>query len=225
MKLQNADTAVHALVYYPLPEQMGAIKQVQPLVWAHGGPMTCISYDYNPLFNYLASLGYVVIVPNFRGSTGFGVEFMDAVLRDGCGVEDVSDCFAAAEFLAQMNKGVQAKQIMEAFWLANEGLPSFQAPLPDGMELAYDLQRGVGVAGHSWGGYLAFMCLCCPPAETEFRFSCGVASAGITDWFIQQRYTEVRYYGEHYTALHLPVADCCWLFDRLHDHGRMGLRG
>ena len=46
--------------------------------------MTVMSFDYNPLLAWLANLGYVVCVPNFRGSTGFGVDHMDAVLGDGC---------------------------------------------------------------------------------------------------------------------------------------------
>ena len=27
-----------------------------------------------------------------------------------------------------------------------------------------------------------------------YSFSCGIAMAGIADWFVQQRHTEVRYY-------------------------------
>ena len=47
----------------------------------------------------LASLGYFVCIPNFTGSTGFGIPLMDAVLGDGCGVADLADCVACARFL------------------------------------------------------------------------------------------------------------------------------
>jgi dipeptidyl aminopeptidase/acylaminoacyl peptidase len=53
-----------------------------------------------------------------------------------------------------------------------------------------DLTRGLGIGGHSWGGYLALMAVIHAPDD----FSCAVAGAAITDWFIQQAQTEVRYY-------------------------------
>ena len=53
-----------------------------------------------------------------------------------------------------------------------------------------DTTRGVGIGGHSWGGYLTLR------AITEFPegFSCAVAGAAISDWLIQQAETEVRSY-------------------------------
>jgi len=149
----------HALLYRPSGE--AAPPQGHPaLVWAHGGPMTAFGFDYNPIAAWLASLGYVVCVPNFVGSTGFGVAHMDGVLGDGCGVADLDDCVACAEHLRSL----------------------------DGV----DARRGVGIAGHSWGGYLALRAMTAPRAKGAF--SCGVACAGIADWFCQQRHTEVRYY-------------------------------
>lgn len=53
-----------------------------------------------------------------------------------------------------------------------------------------DATRGVGVGGHSWGGYLALMAAVRAPGD----FSCVVASAAISDWHVQQGSTEVRYY-------------------------------
>eukprot|EP00908_Phaeocystis_cordata_P003267 Transcript_13559.p1 GENE.Transcript_13559~~Transcript_13559.p1 ORF type:complete len:767 (+),score=240.76 Transcript_13559:97-2397(+) len=146
----------HALLFRPPPS-----KAAQPaLVWAHGGPMAAFSFDFNPMPAWLASLGYVVCVPNFAGSTGFGLDVMDEVFGEGCGVADLADCVAAAEFLRGL-----------------EGV---------------DVSRGVGIAGHSWGGYLALRALTAPAAKGAF--ACGVACAGIADWFCQQKGTEVRYY-------------------------------
>ena len=53
-----------------------------------------------------------------------------------------------------------------------------------------DLTRGVGVGGRSWGGYLTLMAATQVPED----FSCAVAGAAISSWFIQQAQTEVRYY-------------------------------
>jgi dipeptidyl aminopeptidase/acylaminoacyl peptidase len=102
-----------------------------------------------------------------------------SVLNQGCGRVDLADCFAAARMLQEDIdfRGVQGR---------------------------LDTTRGVGIAGHSWGGYLALMCMTHPfgppvsPADQSgspaLTFTCGVASAGIADWFVQQRETEVRYY-------------------------------
>lgn len=57
--------------------------------------------------------------------------------------------------------------------------------------LAYvNLERGVGVGGQSWGGYLTLRAI----TEAPDLFSCAVADAAISDWSIQQAETEVRYY-------------------------------
>ena len=146
----------HALLYRPAPSDTPA----PAIVWAHGGPMAAFSFDYNPIASWLASLGYVVLVPNFAGSVGFGIAHMDKVLGEGCGVVDLEDCVACAQF---------AKTL-------------------DGV----DTRRGVAIAGHSWGGFLTLRALTTPGALEAF--SCGIATAGIADWYTQQRHTEVRYY-------------------------------
>lgn len=151
----------HALLYRPPDEPSDDAPQGHPaLVWAHGGPMTAFGFDFNPIASWLASLGYLVCVPNFVGSTGFGIAHMDGVFGDGCGVADLDDCVACADYLRRL----------------------------DGV----DARRGIGIAGHSWGGYLALRAMTAPRAKDAF--SCGIACAGIADWFCQQRHTEVRYY-------------------------------
>jgi dipeptidyl aminopeptidase/acylaminoacyl peptidase len=163
------ETRMHALLYVGDDDDKDENKNkpLQPLLWLHGGPMCQYSYDFNPLLSWLASCGYLVLAPNFSGSTGSGLDHMQRVLGAGCGVADLSDCLACAKWLK-----------------AN----SCEEP-------RLDLSRGIAVAGHSWGGYLALMCLLESDEKTgESVFSCGIASAGITDWFLQQRYTEVRYY-------------------------------
>jgi len=156
------DLPIHAQIFKPAGE-----GPLQPLLWLHGGPMAQFSFDYNPLLVWLASCGYLVMAPNFSGSTGNDLAFMNRVLADGCGVTDLSDCLACANYLKT-----------EAVTL----------------EPRLDTSRGVAVGGHSWGGYLAFMCMLQQEQNGESVFGCGIAAAGITDWFVQQRHTEVRYY-------------------------------
>lgn len=50
-----------------------------PLVmFPHGGPFARDSWGYDPFVQFLASRGYAVLQPNFRGSTGYGRAFVKA---------------------------------------------------------------------------------------------------------------------------------------------------
>ena len=43
----------------------------------HGGPFLRDEWGYDAWAQFLANRGYVVLQPNFRGSTGYGREFVD----------------------------------------------------------------------------------------------------------------------------------------------------
>jgi dipeptidyl aminopeptidase/acylaminoacyl peptidase len=61
------------------PEADGVPAQPMPMVMlVHGGPWGRDFWGYNPLHQLLASRGYAVLAVNFRGSTGFGKEFINA---------------------------------------------------------------------------------------------------------------------------------------------------
>lgn len=70
--------------YYSLPlkadpEQGGSVSEPLPMaLLVHGGPWARDSWGYNPLFQLLANRGYAVLSVNFRGSTGFGKNFINA---------------------------------------------------------------------------------------------------------------------------------------------------
>lgn len=51
------------------------------VVMPHGGPEARDFYGYDPYAQFLASRGYVVVQPNFRGGLGFGRAFADAGRR------------------------------------------------------------------------------------------------------------------------------------------------
>ena len=68
------------------------------IVFPHGGPTWQHMNDWFPSIQYFVSHGFVVVAPNYRGSTGFGREFMEANIGD-CGGGDLRDCVAAVDFL------------------------------------------------------------------------------------------------------------------------------
>ncbi len=54
------------------------------LMFVHGGPHNAITTDFHFRWNahLLASKGYVVAIPNFHGSSGFGQKFTDSITGD-----------------------------------------------------------------------------------------------------------------------------------------------
>jgi dipeptidyl aminopeptidase/acylaminoacyl peptidase len=53
-------------------------KNLPALVIPHGGPWGRDQWGYNQLAQFFADRGYAVLMPNFRGSTGYGRKFLDA---------------------------------------------------------------------------------------------------------------------------------------------------
>ena len=70
------------------------------IVYIHGGPTGQFVNTFNRGIQYLVNQGYLVIAPNFRGSTGYGKEFMKANYRDEGG-GDLADIVDAAEWIAE----------------------------------------------------------------------------------------------------------------------------
>ena len=61
------------------------------IVYVHGGPTSQTVNSFNRFIQYVANQGYIVIAPNYRGSTGYGKEFQQANLFDmgGGDLQDV----------------------------------------------------------------------------------------------------------------------------------------
>lgn len=61
-----------------LPTDPEKRENLPLLVLPHGGPESYSKISFNWLAQFFASKGYVVLQPNFRGSSGFGYAFRDA---------------------------------------------------------------------------------------------------------------------------------------------------
>jgi dipeptidyl aminopeptidase/acylaminoacyl peptidase len=70
------------------------------IVYVHGGPTAQTMNTFNRFVQYMANQGYLVIAPNYRGSTGYGKEFQHANLFD-MGGGDLQDVLAAADWIKQ----------------------------------------------------------------------------------------------------------------------------
>jgi len=87
---------IPAIVYKPkdLPEGV----KLPAIVNIHGGPTGQYFRMFDAFMQYVASEGFVIILPNVRGSTGYGTEFRDACIKDWGG-KDLKDALYAAEYL------------------------------------------------------------------------------------------------------------------------------
>lgn len=92
----------HAFFYAPAHRHCrGAAGERPPLVViSHGGPTAATSPVLGLKVQYWTSRGFAVLDVDYRGSTGYGRAYRDA-LKGGWGVVDVEDCVAGARFLAE----------------------------------------------------------------------------------------------------------------------------
>jgi dipeptidyl aminopeptidase/acylaminoacyl peptidase len=85
------------LVSY-LTTPLGASSKNLPLVLLiHGGPWFRDNFDFDPEVQLLANRGYAVLQVNYRGSTGFGLKFLNAGTNEwGRGTQE--DLFDAVKW-------------------------------------------------------------------------------------------------------------------------------
>jgi dipeptidyl aminopeptidase/acylaminoacyl peptidase len=63
--------------FLTLPKGVPA-KNLPAILVPHGGPWARDGWGFNNLAQFLANRGYAVLLPNFRGSTGYGKKFLNA---------------------------------------------------------------------------------------------------------------------------------------------------
>ncbi len=60
-------------------------KNLPTVLLVHGGPWARDQWGYNGLVQFLANRGYAVLQVNFRGSTGYGKQFLNAGNKEWAG--------------------------------------------------------------------------------------------------------------------------------------------
>lgn len=95
-------------MYVLLPPDYEQGKRYPLVVMPHGGPQARDYNSYDDFAAYLASQGYLVARPNFRGSTGYGLEFEKAGYKQWGGIiqDDIQD---AAQFLIRKGYAQEGK--------------------------------------------------------------------------------------------------------------------
>jgi dipeptidyl aminopeptidase/acylaminoacyl peptidase len=93
--------SAHAYFYPPQHAEFDGVEDERPplIVMSHGGPTSAARVGLNMRIQYYTSRGWAVVDVNYRGSTGFGRAYRDA-LKARWGIVDVQDCEDAVAFLA-----------------------------------------------------------------------------------------------------------------------------
>ena len=103
IKMQRVDypasTADHEAIpgYVFTPVKMPAGKKLPALLMLHGGNHTQLADIWFPWIAAAVERGYVVMYPEYRGSSGHG----DLIYENNYGVTDFADVQAAAAYLAR----------------------------------------------------------------------------------------------------------------------------
>ena len=93
---QSVDSMeVQGWLYRTPDEKLGTV------VLIHGGPTSHAEDKFNAEIQYLASRGFDVLTPNYRGSTGFGLAFQESIKQDGWGGREQEDIRCGIEALIE----------------------------------------------------------------------------------------------------------------------------
>lgn len=91
---------IEAILYKPKSLKEG--EKAPAIVYVHGGPKSHDNLSFHTYVQCLASSGFAILQPNYRGSYGYGKDFSDALIGDWGGME-AEDIARGAEYLRSLN--------------------------------------------------------------------------------------------------------------------------
>lgn len=111
--LDDVPGEVHGWYYPPTnPDAAAPEGDLPPLITlSHGGPTSFSDTGFAISLQYWTSRGFAVLDVNYRGSTGYGRPYRDA-LRDRWGIVDVADCAGGADAMVAQGLADPARLIV-----------------------------------------------------------------------------------------------------------------
>jgi len=137
--------------YVFVPRKLDLTKKAPLLVLPHGGVHADFTTYYTHIIRELMERGYVVAAPEYRGSTGYGKDYQEAIDYGGL---EIDDSIAARDWAVESLPYVDPRRVGIAGW-SHGGLIALMAVLnhPEKFQAAYagvpvsDLVARMGYAG------------------------------------------------------------------------------
>jgi len=105
---QGAQNPVRFKSYVFIPRQVDASKKYPMMVLPHGGVHSNFNTFYAHIIRELMAQGYIVVAPEYRGSTGYGRRFYELIDYGGLEVDDVK---ASRDYMIENYDIVDANRI------------------------------------------------------------------------------------------------------------------
>ena len=144
---QSADGAVELEAQYLSPFYNPTTVKLPTIVWIHGGPNTRLTEAFDGYYYmwapYLLSLGYGMLIPNYRGSAGRGQKFASYSI-DGVGQYDYEDIMTCTQHAIE--RGFADKERLIIGGWSQGGFLTFLCSVRNGSH-AHDWRFKAAIAG------------------------------------------------------------------------------
>jgi dipeptidyl aminopeptidase/acylaminoacyl peptidase len=140
--------------YVFVPRTLDRSKKAPLLILPHGGVHADFTTYYTHIVRELMDQGYVVVAPEYRGSTGYGSEYYEAIDYGGL---EIDDNIAARDWAVETMPFVDPRRVGIAGW-SHGGLIALMAVFdhPEKFQAAYagvpvsDLVARMGYSGKEY---------------------------------------------------------------------------
>jgi len=117
---------LNGFITLPKNKNKNKNKNLPTVILPHGGPHARDYWQYDPQVQLLANAGYAVVQVNFRGSTGYGKNFLEAGYKNwGSKIQD--DILLATNYVIQ--QGISDKERICVFGASFGGYSALQSAI------------------------------------------------------------------------------------------------
>jgi dipeptidyl aminopeptidase/acylaminoacyl peptidase len=131
----GAQNPVKFWSYVFIPKNIDRGSKYPLLVLPHGGSHANFTTYHTHIIRELVAQGYIVVAPEYRGSTGYGQDFYEKVDYGGL---EVDDCHASRDYMVENYEFVDDKRVGIIGW-SHGGLIALMNIFahPDGYQVAF----------------------------------------------------------------------------------------
>ena len=168
----NDGRSILSFLSIPSLEKISDKTMVPLVVFPHGGPNWRDQWGYDPMLQALNMQGYAVLQTEYRGSTGFGMDFM----RDGMKGEFCSKVQQdIVDSVHHLLDNIVIRTTDKRIEIVEHARKSDQET-----DLIRCDPNRVAILGGSFGGYCSlFGVTLLQPFQPRFQYRCGVAFAAL----------------------------------------------